>query len=954
MKIPFLKLPKQAEKRNRIVGLLIGLLAAVSFGVIYRESSEKIPVVSSIYDFIMNLEYKTYDRRFQIRGPLDKKHISRDIVLLDYDDESQMWNPFPPDRSYYSDVINALGKNGANARAMFFDIFFVDPFGRRLNPTAPYEFADKFDELKMRIAYDSESLVPVQKEAMAQVESLLSGAPGPAQVQKARELLDELAKSEEAAFFVNYYQEILKYLEENKDLHNLAPDWDLVLRNSIASSKNVFLAQTVEDLEKTKNSVDDLLYKPATHKLFAKMIVKTDRTRTRNRTELEMNATLGNLMVSDFERLLNTAPSSGRKPLPFTEVERAAIRYEMNQLKTQTESALKLNKPFSFAIGPNAPVSIHQLKSNYRTLRKISPLNNYIVGRAMGVGYVKPELQKDGIIRMAAPVLFFQDRLYPHIALMLIMRYFDVTQKDVAFYKDRIVLSNCKRPGSSEPETITLPLYKGRNFLVNWAGRYSEPDQFQHRSFKLTYESAVKYNLLKKQARGETLTDHELSLIDGMSDEEKAQVRRDINFFKGKIVLTGLTASDTHDLNPIPFHERYPLVGMHANLVNTAINKLFIHTTPYGVYLVILLVLGVGIGFVGGTAKQFPGAMATLGAIIGYAIACVVAFNYARIWLPFIPVLFTLLTVYLVVLVYRFMTEGQEAKKMKSMFSTYVNPEVVDTLIANPDKLRLGGERMELTAIFALASGPGLETDDAEILVDRLNEYFTAMTDEIFRYSGTLDKYEGHIIMAMYGAPVHYDDHAVKACLSCVGMRQALDKLKEKWEAEGKEPIRTTVGVNSGPMIAGNMGSASRFNYTIMGDSVNLAARILGAANQYGVDYTLSEYTYEQAKDVIIARLVDDIVVVGKTEPIKIYQALGSTQEPMPENLRMLKERYEEGFQLYTERRWDEAIAAFRRALEIIPDDTPSKLLIERCEKYKAAPPADTWQGEFVLTSKGL
>lgn len=954
MKIPFLKLPKQAEKRNRIMGLLIGLLVAAAFGVIYREGNTGVPVLSSIYDFLMNLEYKMYDRRFQIRGPLDSKHISKDIVLLDYDDESQEWNPFPPDRSYYSDVVNALGEHGAKARAMFFDIFFVDPFGRRLLPNATYEFPEKFDELKMRIAYDSESLVPVQKEMMGQVADLLSGAPGLAQIQKAGELLEELAKNQDAKFFTDYYIEVLTYLKENRDLHTLAPDWDLVLRNSITSSKNVFLAQTVEDLEKTKYSVDGLLYDPDAHKLFARMIVKEDRTRTQNRTELNMNATIGNLMAPDYDRLLNAGRASGRRPLPFSEKERASIRYEMAQLKAQTTMALKLNKPFSFGIGANAPVSREELTHNYRTLRKISPLNTFIVEHATGIGYVKPELQKDGIIRMAAPVLFFQGRLYPHIALVLIMRYFDVTQKDTTFYKDKIVLRNCKRPGKTETETITIPLYKGRNFLVNWAGRYSEHGQFQHRSFKLTYESAVKYNLLKKQERGEDLMEQELMALDSMTDEDKRKAREDINFFKGKIVFTGLTASDTHDLNPIPFHERYPLIGMHANLVNTAINKIFIHTTPYPVYLLILFALGLGIGFVGGTAKQFPGAMATLGAIFGYGLVCVLVFNYARIWLPFIPVVATLIFVYLFVLVYRFMTEGQEAKKMKSMFSTYVNPEVVDTLIANPDMLRLGGQRMELTAMFALASGPGLQTEDAEILVDRLNEYFTAMTEEIFRYNGTLDKYEGAIIMAVYGAPVQYDDHAVKACLSCVGMRQALDKLKEEWARQGKEPIKTTVGVNSGPMIAGNMGSASRFNYTIMGDSVNLAARILGAANQYGIDYTISEYTYDRASDLVITRMVDDIVVVGKTEPIKIYQVIGSTQEPMADYLKKLKEHYEEGFRLYTERRWDEAIAAFRRTLEAVPDDTPSQLLIARCEQYKAEPPADTWKGEFVLTSKGL
>ena len=185
-------------------------------------------------------------------------------------------------------------------------------------------------------------------------------------------------------------------------------------------------------------------------------------------------------------------------------------------------------------------------------------------------------------------------------------------------------------------------------------------------------------------------------------------------------------------------------------------------------------------------------------------------------------------------------------------------------------------------------------------------------------------------------------------------MKHALDRLKEQWAQEGKEPIKTTVGLNSGPMIAGNMGSASRFNYTIMGDSVNLSARILGAANQYGVSFLCSEMTYERAKDRIVVRLVDDIVVVGKTEPIKVYEIMGSVETPPDEATRKCIEAYESGFKLYTERKWDEAIARFRSALEAVPDDGPSKVLIDRCEEYKATPPEDDWKGEFKLTKKGV
>ena len=982
MKIPFINLPKQAEKRNPIVGVMIGVMVALVVSLIYSDLMKNLRVVGSLYELVQNLEYKSYDTRFKIRGPLDKKYISQDIVLLDYDDESQKWNPFPPDRTYYSDIINAIGKKGAGADAMFFDIFFVDPFGRRYKPEQKELFLNNFEEVSN---YIDNNLREATVKDLTKISEAMMELEESGNKAEAGKILDNIVTNPQTKDLKEEIIETAGIIDRNKDLHLIAPDWDTVLRQAITDAQNVYLAQTVEEKEATKYTVDDVLFNKKIHDKFAEMIIRLDRTQTKNKLELEVNTMISNMMAYEYDRILKESKKGGRA-LPFTKEQYAAIQAEAKSIRDQTNAALGLNQRFAFTIGKKAPMSRKKLHKTIHTLRKISPLNKYIVENSAGLGYVKPELQRDGVIRMAAPVFFFKERLYPHISLMLIMRYLDVPTENVDFYNDRIVIKKAKYPNSAKTRNLTIPFYKGRNFLVNWAGRYNEPEQFHHRSFRVIYDKSVKYNLIKKEdelnelkraiveaeadektdekaleklykdldVKESELTDSQREVLNAMSPREREEIINDIDFFEGKIVLTGLTAAGTHDLNPIPFHERYPLVGMHANLVNTALKRIFIRTTPFGYFFLMIIVLGAALGYVGGAAKQFPGAMATLGAIAGYTAICIVAFNVARIWLPYVPIVLTLVFVYLIVLVYRFMTEGQEAKKMKSMFSTYVTPSLVETLIQNPDMLKLGGERMELTAMFALASGPGLETDDAEELVDRLNEYFTAMTEQIFKYDGTLDKYEGHIIMAVYGAPVHFDDHAVKACLSCVGMKQALKELWTKWEQEGKGIIKTTVGLNSGPMIAGNMGSQSRFNYTIMGDSVNLSARILGAANQYGVDYMISSMTYEAARDQVIARLVDDIVVVGKTEPIKVYQVMGSPETPPDPETAKCIEYYEKGFELYTQRRWDDAMDSFRAALEHVPDDGPSKVLLARCEEYKASPPDDSWQGEFKLTKKGV
>lgn len=1326
-----LKLPRQAEKRNPIVGVIIGLVIAASFGLLYNSWSRDIWGARGFFDFVKNFEYRTYDLRFRLRGPLPEKSVNKDIVLLDYDNDAQQWKPFPPDRTVYPDIIRALGADGANAKAMFFDIFFFDPFGRRLDVNNLNMFYERFDALKSTIRddlalleaekartreafkavndiadaatfqkakaalvkagetgavdsfdaallvdakqavdskrslaapgspeavnlkalattlgelsyppiistvksilaqfqgvseeeremvfydFDPSQLLIIRKqlegvsrgedapsymdaanasaalkvlnevftedrinnafnsggifqpkdfegvdfgplsaamekaypddmlarsvpaESMAQALAALNAfypdsqiAPllAPASVARANQALQAVLSDRASVDHAAVFKEFQAFFEEQKSLDSIAFDMDEELRKAIRDSGNVFLAQIVEDKLKLKYGVEHILFDKKIRDEFSRRIKMADRTGTESRLEVDINTLITNMMTSEYETLLKAAETKkykGRAVLALDKDTIEAIKKTLEERRALADLALEMNHALGFDVGKKAPVSVKQLDKWYRILREIKPLNKHIVEFAAGYGYVKPELQKDGIIRMSAPVAQFQNRFYPHITTLLALHYMDVKQENVIFYPDKIVIKGAKLPWNKKPKTITMPLYEKRSLLVNWAGSFTQPDQFEHRSFKAVYETALKYNLIRRaeysdlyipvkkrenlktfdllkkveyaqyfdilevvdqynalmdkydlvtaSMQGAALTPEQQEIVQSLSeeeinklvqdintlgqnltedivawyqetpDEQKQEIRdfmgksgpltpeeeekaaaitqpeidtlvefmdthgweistdeqkvldgldskqekrviayieqygfispedraaveamspaeiknikKDIEFFRGKVVLTGLTAPYTHDLNPIPFDPRYPLVGMHANLVNTITKELFITSLPWHYFFLIIVGLGLVVGYAGGRAKQLPGALITFGAIAAYGAVCVAAFSGARLWLPFVPVAMALVLVYLIVVVYRFMTEGQEAKRMKEMFSKYVTPSIVETLIQNPDMLKLGGERMDLTAMFALASGPGIHTDDAEILVDRLNEYFTSMTEEIFRYDGTLDKYEGHIIMSIYGAPVPFEDHPARACKSCVGMRKALEQLKIEWKEKGLEPINVTVGLNSGPMIAGNMGSAARFSYTIMGDSVNLAARILGAANQYGVAFMCSAMTYERAKDQITARLVDDIVVVGKTEPIKVYEIVGSPDIPPDEATLKCVEAYERGFKLYTERRWDEAMAAFDEALEHKPGDGPSKVLRARCEQYKSDPPGDGWQGEFKLTKKGL
>ncbi len=308
-------------------------------------------------------------------------------------------------------------------------------------------------------------------------------------------------------------------------------------------------------------------------------------------------------------------------------------------------------------------------------------------------------------------------------------------------------------------------------------------------------------------------------------------------------------------------------------------------------------------------------------------------------------------------LVQQYYVGSKEKRFIKNAFQHYLSPTVIKQLTENPNLLKLGGEKKVLTAFFSdVASFSTIsEKLTPEELVNLLNEYLTDMTDIVLEFEGTVDKFEGDAIIAFFGAPVSFEDHARRACLVSIDMQKRLAELRKKWSHEKHWPknvhnMRMRIGLNTGPMVVGNMGSKTRMDYTMMGDSVNLASRLEGANKQYGTYNMISEFTYEAAKDYIEARELDLIRVVGKSEPVKVYQLLCRKGE-LPEDSNKLYKIFSKGIELYREQRWDDAILKFEDALKL-NDDEPSKRYIERCNQFKINPPQKDWDGVFTLTSK--
>jgi adenylate cyclase len=274
--------------------------------------------------------------------------------------------------------------------------------------------------------------------------------------------------------------------------------------------------------------------------------------------------------------------------------------------------------------------------------------------------------------------------------------------------------------------------------------------------------------------------------------------------------------------------------------------------------------------------------------------------------------------------------------------------------VDDPSRLRLGGERKILTVLFTDLENftTVAESMPPEELVPILNSYFEGMTEIILKNNGTLDKYIGDSIMAFFGAPIPQKDHSLIACRTAVQMQNHLEELRQIWETTNKPMLHMRIGINTGEMIVGNMGGLDRFDYTVIGDSVNLSARLEGANKQYKTNTLISEHTFQPIAGQIIARELDLITVVGKMKPLKIYELFGIVDDKVAPEVYRLIEKFAEALLLYRQRNWAQAIEKFEDVLKIKPDDYPSKLYIERSKAFLQTPPPDDWNGVFVMKTK--
>lgn len=422
----------------------------------------------------------------------------------------------------------------------------------------------------------------------------------------------------------------------------------------------------------------------------------------------------------------------------------------------------------------------------------------------------------------------------------------------------------------------------------------------------------------------------------------------DIDDFKNTYVFFGFSAPGLFDLRPTPVSGVYPGVEISATMLDNLLAGDFIR--PVSLLIVVamtfLLALcaGLATSYVNGIARNILLYLLFLTLPVGLSL---IAYNF-NFWLPLVVgemgVAFTLVGSGLIY----YTTEGRQKQFIKSAFKQYLSPAVIEQIIAHPERLKLGGERKTISIFFSDLEGfTGIsEKLDPEALTELLNTYLSAMTDIIHEDGGTVDKYEGDAIIAFWNAPLDQPDHAVRCVRAALRCQQKLEEMRPDFHNLIGRSLNMRIGLNTGIAVVGNMGSRFRFDYTMIGDAVNLAARLEGINKQFGTSVMMSQATYDQIGDAFPSREISRVSVVGRREPVIVYEPMLSCR--LDEARRRQLEIFSEALRLFY--RGDFAAAGDFFA-QIAGDDKVADKYFSKCQELLANPPTN-WQGVWALSAK--
>lgn len=598
----------------------------------------------------------------------------------------------------------------------------------------------------------------------------------------------------------------------------------------------------------------------------------------------------------DDQRFAQAMAAAGNVVLPF---------FLSREAKPPNPSEAELLKKAGLVIPGTPP----QDQPAYRAV--ITPIPP-LLAAVQALGNVESSPDPDGIYRRVSLVVPFQDKWLPILGF-------------AAFHRFSNPGALSFQPGALVAGGTAIPLdAQGRCLL-----RYRGPSR-SHKRFSAA-------NVIASESR----LQHGLPPVYPLKD------------FAGKWVLVGLTAPGLLDLKACPVASIYPGVEVHATLLDNLLRGDFLRPVPWWVSaasvvaLTTIMVLAV---------LYFSSLTITLAVFMGlvliYLTLSVVAF-WAGWWadpvLPGVPLVLS----FTLAAAFSYATEGRQKLYIRRMFGQYMSGAVIDHLLEHPEKLQLGGERRRVTLFFSDLAGFTTISErlSPETVVGLLNDYLSTMTEIILDEEGTVDKFEGDAIMAFWGAPLDQPDQARRACRAALRQQAALKELNRRCADLKLPPLSMRIGLHTGDAIVGNLGSVKRFDYTAIGDTVNLASRLEGVNKFYGSHVIASEITVAACEDGVEFRELDLVAVKGKEQAVRVFEVLGLTGELTPEVIRR-RQDFAEGLKFYRQGRFAEAQTRFEAILAENPEDGPAKTFLARCRQFQSVSPPDPWDTVFRPEAK--
>ncbi len=491
-----------------------------------------------------------------------------------------------------------------------------------------------------------------------------------------------------------------------------------------------------------------------------------------------------------------------------------------------------------------------------------------------GSGFLNSDADIDGITRKVPLFVKYQNSILPHLSLSALIDLLKI--KEINLSNSKVILKNAHL--KNKIKDIVIPVDENSNILINWTGKWGKA--FDHISYAYILRLQEIREELDLDLNFGNIQDPNASIMDYLKKSEAELVKNARDLVKGKICIVGLTATGTHDLRAVPIQTKYPMVGVHSNLIETIFSESFIVKEEGFIRIFIFLFTACVIAL-GAITKLWKSFLLWIGYFLLYSFIAFFLFVKFGIWIDLVGPFGIVFLGSSAITSLRFFTEEKEKLWIKKAFSHYLSNEVISEMINDPSILKLGGEKRNITVFFSDIRGftSFSEGQQPEQVVAMLNEILTKQVKIVFKHNGTLDKFVGDELMAFWGAPSNknLNDHGLLAVKTAIDIQAGMKELQTKWAEENKSILHIGIGINTGDMVVGNMGSAERMDYTVIGDNVNLGARLCSVADKSEI--IISESTYEKAKEEIQVEKLPPVKVKGKAKEIPIYRVIGLKQE---------------------------------------------------------------------------